>query len=177
MEGFKSSESLMGRVACVTIRADTKWWHRVGTQSLVHVLVAMAPCTRLYAYLGAQLARTPCNSHICGASSAARRRSSARDHPYSHWIRTYTSPTYIKLPVSKEHIIDTLGPAENYGAVAIQRAACAVHTATCLWSPIVWKALQRIGCTSTLTDSLCVAPLVPCESLDCMVVHGRHHPD
>ena len=40
-------------------------------QSLVHVLAAMAPCTRLYGYLGCQLART--------------QRAGAPSHPYSHW--------------------------------------------------------------------------------------------
>lgn len=38
-------------------------------QSLVHVLAAMAPCTRLYGYLGCQLART---------------QGSAGGQPYSH---------------------------------------------------------------------------------------------
>lgn len=81
-------------------------------QSLVHVMVAMAPCMRLYAFLGSQLARTQRNNHIVAASGSTR---GPRGHSYSHWIRTYTSAAYVKLPAAMECIIDKLGPAQNHG--------------------------------------------------------------
>lgn len=36
-------------------------------------------------------------------------------HPYSHWIRTYSAPTYLRMPAVKERIIDQLGADVPYG--------------------------------------------------------------
>jgi hypothetical protein len=48
-------------------------------QGLAGILAAMAPCSRLYGFLGCQLALA-----YPGAS-----------HQYSHWIDTYSSPEYL----------------------------------------------------------------------------------
>lgn len=79
-----------------------------GPQSLVEVMAAMAPCARLYGYLGCQLAQLPCNRHI--ATSAASNGSRGHsDHPYSHWIRTYASPSFLGMVAKKEAIINKYG--------------------------------------------------------------------
>ncbi|MCZ7569187.1 MAG: TenA family protein [Ardenticatenaceae bacterium] len=51
--------------------------------------VAMAPCMRLYAFLGHELARQ-------GLSS----------HPYAGWIRTYSSLEFEQLAGQLEHLVD-----------------------------------------------------------------------
>ena len=40
-----------------------------------------------------------------------------KPHPYSHWIRTYSSPAYLRMPAVKERIIDQLGSDVPYGRV------------------------------------------------------------
>ncbi len=52
-------------------------------------VVAMAPCMRLYAFLGQELARTE-----------------RPEHTYSAWIRTYSSPGLEELAQQLEHLID-----------------------------------------------------------------------
>ena len=37
-------------------------------------------------------------------------------HEYREWIQTYASEDYLELPAKHEHLIDTLGPAQPYGA-------------------------------------------------------------
>ena len=37
-------------------------------------------------------------------------------HEYVEWILTYASEEYLELPAKHEHLIDTLGPAQPYGA-------------------------------------------------------------
>jgi thiaminase len=38
------------------------------------------------------------------------------NHEYREWIQTYASEDYLELPAKHEHLIDTLGPAQPYGA-------------------------------------------------------------
>ena len=42
-------------------------------------------------------------------------------HEYREWILTYASEDYLELPAKHEHLIDTLGPAQPYGAFCIRR--------------------------------------------------------
>lgn len=111
-------------------------------QSLVHVMVAMAPCVRLYAFLGSQLARTQRNNHIVAASGSTR---GPRGHPYSHWIRNYTSAAYVKLPAAMERMIDTLGPAQNYGE-SIPAQDTEAHSFHGCRSIIDAAVVWRFGC-------------------------------
>ena len=62
----------------------TAWSQPVGITA-----VAMAPCMRLYAYLGQQLARTGIPEHI-----------------YKDWIVTYSSDQFEPLAVQLETIVD-----------------------------------------------------------------------
>ncbi|KAJ9512592.1 hypothetical protein QJQ45_018904 [Haematococcus lacustris] len=62
---------------------------------LAEVLAAMAPCARLYAFLGCQLA---------AAFPAA-------EHAYSSWINTYANPDYLALPDIKEAMLDKVAAA------------------------------------------------------------------
>ena len=43
-------------------------------------------------------------------------------HEYVEWILTYASEEYLELPAKHEHLIDTLGPAQPYGALILGRA-------------------------------------------------------
>jgi thiaminase len=45
----------------------------------------------------------------------------AKPHPYSHWIRTYSAPAYLRMPAVKERIIDQLGAGVPYGRVQLLR--------------------------------------------------------
>jgi thiaminase/transcriptional activator TenA len=60
-------------------------WHA----GLPETIAAMTPCMRLYAWLGAELAKE-------GVS----------DHAYSDWIRTYSDPEFEKLAVVLEDLLD-----------------------------------------------------------------------
>lgn len=71
--------------------------HRL--QSLAHVLAAMAPCARLYAYLGCQLA-------------AARPGVS---HKYARWAVTYSGAQYRGWVARKERLLDRCGRGVPYG--------------------------------------------------------------
>ena len=48
-------------------------------QGVVEILAAMAPCARLYGYLGCQLARTY----------------PAMEHAYAGWVQLYSSDSYL----------------------------------------------------------------------------------
>lgn len=80
-----------------------------GHQSLVEVMVAMAPCARLYGYLGCQLTRSLHNSHFATSAAAGNGSGSGSDHPYSHWIRTYSSPSFCSMVAKQEAIINRYG--------------------------------------------------------------------
>jgi thiaminase (transcriptional activator TenA) len=62
----------------------TAWGHDVGLTA-----VAMAPCMRLYAFLGQELART-----------------GIPDHLYADWICTYSSPDFENLAQKLERLVD-----------------------------------------------------------------------
>lgn len=59
----------------------------------------MVPCSRLYGYLGCQLAAA-----YPGAA-----------HAYADWIDTYSSPDYLALPALKEKLFDRVAPREMEG--------------------------------------------------------------
>ncbi len=70
----------------------TAWSQEIGLTA-----IAMSPCMRLYAFLGQELAR-----------------GGIPDHPYSDWIRTYSSADFEPLAQTLEGLVDryaTLTPA------------------------------------------------------------------
>lgn len=60
-------------------------------KGLPHTLAAMAPCSRLYGFLGVALS-------AAGASAG----------PYQDWIDTYASAEYLAAPAAKEALLDRL---------------------------------------------------------------------
>ena len=94
------------------------------------MLAAMAPCTRLYGYLGCQLARrqrAAGGGHSGGGGGGG---GGLAKHPYAHWIRTYSSPAYLRLPAAKERIIDQLGGSVSYGEAKFPRCRNKSDTVT-----------------------------------------------
>ncbi|KAK9904248.1 hypothetical protein WJX75_007665 [Coccomyxa subellipsoidea] len=69
------------------------------TEDVVYILAAMLPCSRLYGFLGEELA-------------AAYPQAS---HAYTDWILTYSSPAYLALPAIKEALLDNLGHNADFG--------------------------------------------------------------
>lgn len=67
----------------------TAWSHEAGLTA-----AAMAPCMRLYAFLGRQIAKD-----------------GIRDHPYAGWIRTYSSPEFEPLAKQLERLVDRYAEA------------------------------------------------------------------
>ena len=70
-------------------------------QGVAEMLAAMTPCSRLYGYLGLELAAA------CPQAN----------HAYKDWILTYSSPAYLALPEAKEALLDTLGKDCDFGEV------------------------------------------------------------
>lgn len=62
----------------------TAWQYEVGLTA-----TAMAPCMRLYAFLGQELARHQVSEHL-----------------YTDWIRTYSSPAFGELAQQLERLLD-----------------------------------------------------------------------
>ncbi|MBD1832853.1 TenA family protein [Cyanobacteria bacterium FACHB-472] len=62
----------------------TAWGSKIGA-----IAVAMAPCMRLYAFLGQQMAQ-----------------SEIKDHQYTNWIRTYSSEEFEQLAQKLENLAD-----------------------------------------------------------------------
>lgn len=62
----------------------TAWSQEIGLTA-----IAMSPCMRLYAFLGQELAR-----------------GGIPDHPYSDWIRTYSSADFEPLAQTLEELVD-----------------------------------------------------------------------
>lgn len=76
------------------------------------VLAAMAPCLRLYAWLGASLK---------GALGAARRAGAlpspggVDSNPYAEWIETYSGREYGAMVAVGEQLLDELGSQDDFG--------------------------------------------------------------
>lgn len=68
-------------------------------QDVAYILAAMTPCSRLYGFLGTELAE---------AFPSAQ-------HAYSEWVATYSSPEYLALPAAKEELLNMLGASADYG--------------------------------------------------------------
>lgn len=75
-------------------RAYTSFLMRIAKSSadIPHVLAAMAPCSRLYGFLGCQLAAV----------------FPSKDHPYARWLDTYSSEQYLAGPATQERLLDSL---------------------------------------------------------------------
>jgi thiaminase (transcriptional activator TenA) len=74
------------------------------------ILAAMAPCSRLYGWLGCSLAAA---GVIIGR--ADRASSPPSSHPYADWIATYSSPEYLSAPAAKEALLDRVAGAADAG--------------------------------------------------------------
>ena len=73
-------------------------------QGVASILAAMAPCSRLYGYIGCQLA------------------ASGQPHcAYQAWIDTYSSSQYLSLPAIKEGLLDQLGAQAEGGELEFDR--------------------------------------------------------
>ena len=68
-----------------------------GSAKVAAILAAMAPCSRLYGWLGCALAE----AGVVGAAGPA-------PHPYADWIVTYSSQAYLTAPAAKEALLDRL---------------------------------------------------------------------
>ncbi len=66
------------------------------------VLVSLVPCLRMYAYLGATLARAFPDPDP--ETQAA--------HPYAGWLETYAGQAYAKLPATAEVLLDALAAGD-----------------------------------------------------------------
>lgn len=85
-------------------------------RDLGEVCAAMAPCMRLYAYLGQTLA---------ARSSQASESASAGENPYREWIDTYASDGFEQLATTLERLLDQYAtdPVTQAGArIAYRRA-------------------------------------------------------
>ena len=69
--------------------------------SPVRTLAAMAPCSRLYGFLGCAL--------------AAAGRGAGGGGPYFEWVDTYSSDGYLQAPEAKEGLLDRLAVGECQG--------------------------------------------------------------
>ena len=67
-----------------------------------NIVAAMAPCMRLYAFLGAELAATG------GSKPAERAGSLHSEHPYEDWITTYSSDDFRSLAQQLESLLDNV---------------------------------------------------------------------
>jgi len=67
-----------------------------GKAKVQAILAAMAPCSRLYGFLGCALAE----AGVVGASPAP--------HPFADWVETYSSQAYLAAPAAKEALLDRL---------------------------------------------------------------------
>ncbi|KAL4419962.1 hypothetical protein ABPG75_007060 [Micractinium tetrahymenae] len=88
-------------------RAYIEWLHAIASdpqQGVAGIVSAMVPCLRLYAYLALQLAK---------AFPEA-------DHEYTEWVRSYSSPEYLRLPGKAEAVLDETAPSESFGECSIQ---------------------------------------------------------
>ncbi|GAX73274.1 hypothetical protein CEUSTIGMA_g728.t1 [Chlamydomonas eustigma] len=70
-----------------------------GPLGLDAMLAAMAPCARLYGYLGCQL---------------ARRWPESKTGPYADWVNTYSAPKYLALPDVMEKLLDGMEGITDY---------------------------------------------------------------
>ena len=70
-----------------------------GRAKIAAILAAMAPCSRLYGFLG-------CALESAGAVGAAA--GDAPAHPYADWVATYSSQDYLAAPAAKEALLDRL---------------------------------------------------------------------
>jgi thiaminase/transcriptional activator TenA len=82
------------------------------TAGLGELCAAMAPCMRLYAYLGQSLAAT-------GAGE---------QNPYAEWVRTYADPGFEALTVRLEGLLDRYA-ADTPGVRAAYRRAMSLELA------------------------------------------------
>ena len=67
----------------------------------------MAPCSRLYAFLGC---------HLAAEFPDAQ-------HDYAAWITSYSSAAYLELPEKQETLLDDLGAHADFGELQITTKA------------------------------------------------------
>ncbi|KAG2498573.1 hypothetical protein HYH03_003324 [Edaphochlamys debaryana] len=97
--------------------------------SVAAVLAAMAPCARLYGFLGCVLARAHPHN-LPGAQAGQQQQEGGKEGgkgaekgegdehakaaaEYREWVRTYCSPEYLAVPDMKEELLDRLAAGED----------------------------------------------------------------
>ena len=79
-----------------------------GLARVAAILAAMAPCSRLYGFLGCALAGAGVVGRWGHEGMAAR-------HPFADWIETYSSPGYLAAPAAKEALLDLVAGEVDKG--------------------------------------------------------------
>ena len=74
-----------------------------GGPKISHVCAALAPCMRLYAYLGQTLA----------TAGYGQSEDSKRDNPYAEWVDTYKTPDFEGLAKTLEDLLDRYAEKEE----------------------------------------------------------------
>eukprot|EP00873_Tetraselmis_striata_P012772 jgi/Tetstr1/433036/TSEL_022373.t1 len=116
-----------------------------GEGSLGEVLAAMAPCMRLYAFLGAQLA--------VAVPEAAR-----AGNPYAGWIEAYSSPEFQALADKLEEMPDVLGKESSDGTLRhLYRQAMQLEADFFSAQPYLPPAKGCIGLLVTDFDDTCTS--------------------
>ena len=106
-----------------------------GSAKVAAILAAMAPCSRLYGWLGCALAE----AGVVGAAGPA-------PHPYADWIVTYSSQAYLTAPAAKEALLDRLaGEVEEGESLRMG------------WGGVGWDGMarsKRAGVNCALTPAI-----------------------
>ena len=77
-----------------------------GGPKISHVCAALAPCMRLYAYLGQTLA----------AAGYGQSEQAKRDNPYAEWVDTYKTADFEGLARTLEDLLDKYAEQEQVQA-------------------------------------------------------------
>jgi thiaminase (transcriptional activator TenA) len=83
-----------------------------GMARVARILAAMAPCSRLYGWLGCTLAA----ARVVERWDDGGVREGAGPHPFADWIATYSSADYLAAgPAAKEALLDRVAAAGDEG--------------------------------------------------------------
>ena len=93
-----------------------------GARRLCNLILKRPPHTMLAATASSQYTDATSPQRVCSVGSRLhvpvqiQQALPDSNHEYLEWILTYASEEYLELPAKHEHLIDTLGPAQPYGA-------------------------------------------------------------
>ncbi|KAK3263101.1 hypothetical protein CYMTET_28076 [Cymbomonas tetramitiformis] len=137
--------------------------------STASILAAMAPCMRLYQYLGERLTQ-------------AVQASGRHDHPYVEWISTYSTPEFARLVQKMEESLNLAASLEMSGkggatttspstlrSLYMQAMACELaffdaQPGTPLLGPNVALLCTDFDGTCTQDDTLALLPALAAEA-------------